>query len=296
MDAEHLGLAFKKLGQGCSQEQLEKFITASSENHNGRIHWHGFLTILQNLYGNSRDTATESVTVTVTETVTVQQTTSQQTPTKTAQQTPTKTAQQTPTKTSQQTPTKTSQQTPTKTTQQTPTKSTQQTPTKTTQQTSQTSQSPKTTQQSSTQQTSQTSQSPKSFNSATPKKDASQSSSLSSHRTNNPTCATCSKIVYPLEMINAVEQVWHKACFRCQQDGCGVSLTLKTFKGSESKIYCAKHLPAIKHTQVHDSLGHLAIKNAPKLQKVSGIQKNVRQTFAPGDLQPVNPDEESTDQ
>jgi Ca2+-binding EF-hand superfamily protein len=63
-------------------------------------------------------------------------------------------------------------------------------------------------------------------------------------------CASCSKTVYPVETINALNTVWHKGCFKCQEDGCGITLNLKTFKGSNGKIFCSKHVPAYKATSI----------------------------------------------
>jgi len=62
-------------------------------------------------------------------------------------------------------------------------------------------------------------------------------------------CASCGKTVYPVELINALSTSWHKGCFKCQAEGCGITLNLKTFKGSNGKIYCNKHVPAPKMAQ-----------------------------------------------
>jgi len=104
-------------------------------------------------------------------------------------------------------------------------------------------------------------------------------------------CASCGKTVYPIEEIKAMDLIWHKACFKCQGEACGITLTLKTFKGHESKVYCAKHVPQLKATVGADSISMSSARNAPKVHKVQGIQKDSRRTFAPGKLDPVDPKE-----
>jgi len=98
-------------------------------------------------------------------------------------------------------------------------------------------------------------------------------------------CASCGKTVYPIEEVKAVNQVWHKGCFKCQGDNCNISLTLKTFKAAVDKIYCAKHLPVHKATVTSDSMAMQNATSAPKLNKALGVQKNVRQTFATDEQQ-----------
>jgi len=107
-------------------------------------------------------------------------------------------------------------------------------------------------------------------------------------------CTACGKTVYPIEAVAAMDQVWHKGCFRCQGEGCGLTLNLKTFTGVEGKVYCKNHIPQLKPTQLtlEGSMVTASQANAPKVSKVQGIQKNARTTFAPGQLNPVNPDQE----
>jgi len=126
------------------------------------------------------------------------------------------------------------------------------------------------------------------------------SSSLSSsgsvqvggQRGSSTKCSACGKTVYPIEAVAAMDQVWHKGCFKCQGEGCGLTLNLKTFTGVEGKVYCKQHTPKLKPTQttLQGSLVTSSQANAPKINKVQGIQKNARTTFAPGQLQPFDPD------
>jgi len=121
-------------------------------------------------------------------------------------------------------------------------------------------------------------------------------SSLKDSSTKTPgkiSCARCGKTVYPIEMINAVDLNWHKGCFKCQEEGCDVTLNLKSFKAVAGKIFCAKHVPKDKPTSVPIS-GRLDTMNAtssPRLNKAQGIQKDTRMSFAPGKIAPVNPDQ-----
>jgi len=85
----------------------------------------------------------------------------------------------------------------------------------------------------------------------------SSSSSSSSPSSNPPAkgsnkCNSCGKTVYPAEALQAMNVVWHKGCFKCQQEGCGITLNLKTFKGHEGKIYCSKHVPTYKATPINN--------------------------------------------
>jgi len=100
-------------------------------------------------------------------------------------------------------------------------------------------------------------------------------------------CSSCGKTVYPIEAVSASDKTWHKGCFRCEQEGCNLSLTLKTFTASAGKVYCSKHVPKEKPTAVTADgtlVGANAL-SAPKVQKAAGIQKNARMTFGADELQ-----------
>jgi len=105
----------------------------------------------------------------------------------------------------------------------------------------------------------------------------------------NPSCTSCGKTVYPIEAVSAADKVWHKGCFRCESEGCNISLTLKTFTAVRGMVYCSKHVPKEKPTNVTAD-GNLVTANAlaaPKLAKTQGIQKNMRTTFGAGELPEV---------
>lgn len=63
-------------------------------------------------------------------------------------------------------------------------------------------------------------------------------------------CPVCEKSVYATEGLNAGHGLYHKACFRCEEHGCGISLTLKNFKSAQGKVWCEKHVPKVKATAV----------------------------------------------
>jgi len=82
-------------------------------------------------------------------------------------------------------------------------------------------------------------------------------------------CGRCAKTVYKQEEMKAVAKVWHKACFKCVEKGCGITLTLKTVLGHAGEIYCSKHVPKAKATQVKDTVSMVTAMNAPKKQTES---------------------------
>jgi hypothetical protein len=61
-------------------------------------------------------------------------------------------------------------------------------------------------------------------------------------------CVACGKTVYPLESLVADSRVFHKLCFKCEAEGCGIKLELKTATIVGGKIYCSKHVPKDKPT------------------------------------------------
>ena len=83
---------------------------------------------------------------------------------------------------------------------------------------------------------------------------------------NVPKCGACGKSVYPTEKVDAVSKAWHKACFKCQDESCHITLNLNTFKGHEGKVYCAQHVPKPKATSVADDVATKTALSAPKKQ------------------------------
>jgi len=293
IDAKELDVAFKRMGQGCSAEKLQQIIDEVDDNKNGTVEWPEFLAIMRNLYAARFDDKFPN-----------KQETKTTTPSKTPSTPPTTTKTTTPVKSTTTTPSKTpsSPQTPTKntnnnsapakssTTTSSTTSST--TPSKTPSSPTTQSKTTTTTTPAKSTTTTSSSQPPSKFGQTKPSQTTQSSSTtspLSSHRGGQNGCASCGKTVYPIEEIRAMDQTFHKGCFRCQEEGCGILLNLKTFKGSGGKIYCVKHTPTVKPTAVPVSgnLATLNAANAPKLQKAQGIKKNERMTFAPGELKPT---------
>lgn len=93
-------------------------------------------------------------------------------------------------------------------------------------------------------------------------------------------CTKCAKTVYPNESIRAAGGVYHKGCLKCSQ--CGITLNLKSVMAHQNKPYCNTHVPKVGHTQVA-SVEMSSALSAPKAaNKVQGVAKNERMTFAPG--------------
>jgi len=84
----------------------------------------------------------------------------------------------------------------------------------------------------------------------------------------------CGKTAYPLESIAAAGQLWHKNCFKCQTEGCGITLTVKTFTEVMKCVYCPKHVPKDKPIQTTVD-GNMALSNAKSAQKDSSSVNRV---------------------
>merc|ERR1712000_462193 len=91
-------------------------------------------------------------------------------------------------------------------------------------------------------------------------------------------CTKCAKTVYPNEAIRAANGVYHKGCLRCTQ--CNITLNLKSCMSHESKPYCNTR-PKAGHTQVASVEMQSALKAPKAANKVQGISKDARMTFAP---------------
>lgn len=61
----------------------------------------------------------------------------------------------------------------------------------------------------------------------------------------------CGKTVYPIEELKCLDKVWHKQCFKCTV--CGMTLSMKTYKGYEKKPYCQAHYPKTVPSAVIDT-------------------------------------------
>jgi len=88
-------------------------------------------------------------------------------------------------------------------------------------------------------------------------------------------CKRCGKTVYSIEGLQAGEDFYHKLCFKCSTDGCRVKLNLKSYKKDPKtgSIFCDKHLPKDKPTQVADSVLTKHAMSAPKKETQSGVHK-----------------------
>lgn len=99
-------------------------------------------------------------------------------------------------------------------------------------------------------------------------------------------CARCGKTTYSIEGFKVgppnAEQVYHKGCFKCQNEGCTWQLNLTNYKFYDGKAYCKNHSPVTgfsnvengQNVRVHGTVGSAAIHvdralNAPKLDTVN---------------------------
>ncbi|KAI8880910.1 hypothetical protein K501DRAFT_141012, partial [Backusella circina FSU 941] len=57
-------------------------------------------------------------------------------------------------------------------------------------------------------------------------------------------CSICEKKVYVIEKVEANGRIYHKACFKCEDDGC--RLTLANFHYHNGGLYCPKHVPKLQ--------------------------------------------------
>uniref|UniRef100_F1L3H0 LIM and SH3 domain protein n=1 Tax=Ascaris suum TaxID=6253 RepID=F1L3H0_ASCSU len=69
----------------------------------------------------------------------------------------------------------------------------------------------------------------------------------------NKICARpeCGKTVYPLEELKCLDKVWHKQCFKCSV--CGMTLSMKNYKGYNKLPYCEPHYPKTVASVVVDT-------------------------------------------
>jgi hypothetical protein len=268
-------------------------IKDADEDGNGTVEWVEFLGIMRSMYGGYQPksevkttpqspTPVKSTQTPVKSSPTpVKNTTSYSSPVKTTPTTttPVKSTPTTTTTPVKSTPTTTTpvKSTPTTTTPVKSTPTTTTTPVKTTPTTTTTPVKGTTT----------TAPQKSTFGGAKPTTTSTSSVTMGSRSGN--TCSSCGKAVYPIEEIKAMGIVFHKGCFKCQGEGCSLQLNLNTFKGVSGKVYCSRHVPTEKPTQlpISGSLAYQNATNAPKLQKAQGIKKNERMTFAPGELQPL---------
>ncbi|KAL6061575.1 LIM zinc-binding domain-containing protein [Balamuthia mandrillaris] len=117
-------------------------------------------------------------------------------------------------------------------------------------------------------------------------------------------CHKCGKTCYQLEGFKVgppgQELVYHKLCFKCQNEGCNWQLNLTNYKFYEGRAYCKNHCPITgfsnkvqgQDVRVHGTTTTDAVHiekalNAPKLDTVNeqlrgskaGQNKNAQNVF-----------------
>jgi len=94
-------------------------------------------------------------------------------------------------------------------------------------------------------------------------------------------CGKCSKKVYKTEEMKGGGKVYHKQCFKCSENGCGITLTTSSFMAGEGKVWCKKHIPKPKHTATASDMHMKHAVNVPKKESesVGNVQKGGAKNF-----------------
>uniref|UniRef100_A0A8R1DHA6 LIM zinc-binding domain-containing protein n=1 Tax=Caenorhabditis japonica TaxID=281687 RepID=A0A8R1DHA6_CAEJA len=73
----------------------------------------------------------------------------------------------------------------------------------------------------------------------------------------------CGKTVYPIEELKCLDKIWHKQCFKCTV--CGMTLSMKNYKGYDKMPYCNPHYPKTVASVVADT---------PEMRRIAENTKN----------------------
>lgn len=90
-------------------------------------------------------------------------------------------------------------------------------------------------------------------------------------------CAKCSKTVYKAEELKCLDKSWHKHCFKCTE--CGMTLTLKIYKGYSKQPYCNAPYPQLKGTTVATTPEQDRLRQLSTLNSMNAYQKDYRETM-----------------
>lgn len=88
-------------------------------------------------------------------------------------------------------------------------------------------------------------------------------------------CAKCSRTVYKAEELKCLDKSWHRHCFKCTE--CGMTLTLKTYKGYNKQPYCNAHYPQLKGTTVASTPEQDRLRHLSALHSQNVYQKDYRE-------------------
>ncbi len=86
-------------------------------------------------------------------------------------------------------------------------------------------------------------------------------------------CHKCANTVYNTEKIDLSGKWFHKGCFKCTDESCGMTLSLKTFQFHDDKLYCNKHVPKHQAAVLADDPKIMHALHAPK-KDAEGLHKN----------------------
>jgi len=94
-------------------------------------------------------------------------------------------------------------------------------------------------------------------------------------------CKVCRKTVYSLEGWSVgppgKTDVYHKICFKCQNEGCTWLLNLGSYKYCDGKIYCKNHEP-MRGLSNKDHLSGTIDMSSKQIVSAIETQKNVYRT------------------
>eukprot|EP01094_Clydonella_sp_ATCC50884_P020149 TRINITY_DN411_c0_g1_i1.p1 TRINITY_DN411_c0_g1~~TRINITY_DN411_c0_g1_i1.p1 ORF type:complete len:220 (+),score=49.82 TRINITY_DN411_c0_g1_i1:59-661(+) len=98
-------------------------------------------------------------------------------------------------------------------------------------------------------------------------------------------CTACGKTVYQLEGLKVgpyhKEVPYHKACFKCENEGCTWKLTLTSYKYCDGHVYCANHCPMKGFSNKAHQKGTIgmdasAVASATSAPKLDTVNEQVR--------------------
>ena len=103
-------------------------------------------------------------------------------------------------------------------------------------------------------------------------------------------CTICTKTCYQLEGHRVgppgKEVVFHKRCFKCQNEGCGWQLTLTSYRYCDGKIWCQNHEPMkgfsnTAHAKGKVEMESMSVEQAVQAPKLATVNEQLRSVDKP---------------
>src|SRR3989338_7994043 len=98
-------------------------------------------------------------------------------------------------------------------------------------------------------------------------------------------CKKCAKTVYELECLSAGPpgqvDVYHRWCFKCQNEVCSWQLDMRNYKFMDGRIYCPNHCPMkgfsnTRHARGTMQTDSVEIKTATSAPKAGLVSEQIR--------------------